>query len=519
MPLNKNRSAAEKNRTDRSTCCAVLFRIVVSVLAFLLCTPAHAAPLMAGVAKVDITNAEAGPVNDPLYAKALVLNNDTTTLVVVTVDAVAVAEIGPIGNDFLPMVRTRLEKEVGVAPKNVLVNASHCHGVVCADVADRTVEAVTEAWKNRVEVRIGAGVGHEDRIQENRRFRLKDGRQADSRRAYALPPDETIAEVGPIDPEIGVLRLDKRNGDTLAVVYNFACHPIQGVPGGGNTADMIGFASKIIEENLASGTIALFLQGCAGDINPAHYKDVHHPHDAEPLGNLLGLSTLRAVRNIQTRDDDRLRVVSETIELPRADTAERIVGLEAERLRLVESLRGTNINLKTFVPLAIRYGLSPGFPSDYAHRYLHEAMLGREALKTLDAENRANFEQYVQNIYTMEELTRIQTNLQLLRKHQAANAAAGSSVIDAEVIGARIGDFVLVTFPGEPTVRVGLNIKERSPHALTFIAGYTNGYLYYAPTAEQLRNTGAAQEDSDCLLAPEWQERYERQVLQMLRQL
>lgn len=475
--------------------------------------------MMAGAAKADITNVEAGRVNDPLYAKALVLSSETTTLVIVTVDAVAVAEIGPVGNDYLPTVRSRIGKELGIPPKNVLINASHCHGAVCADVADRTVKAVTEAWNNRVEVRIGAGVGHEDRVQENRRFRLRDGREADSRRAYALPPDEAIAEVGSIDPEIGVLRLDQLNGDTLAVVYNFACHPIQGVPGGGNTADLIGFASKVVEENLGPRTIALFLQGCAGDINPAHYKDVEKPHDAEPLGNLLGLSTLRAARTIQTREDGRLRVVSETIALPRADTAERIAALEAERLRLVESLKGTNISLKTFVPLAIKYSVSAEFPSDYAHRYLHEAMLGREDLKTLDGENRANLEQYIRNIYTMEELTRVQTNLEILRKHQAVNAAAGSTVVEAEVMGARVGDFLLVTFPGEPTVRIGLNIKERSPHELTFVAGYTNGYLYYAPTADQLRNAGAAQEDSDCLLAPEWQQIYEDRVAQMLAEL
>lgn len=54
------------------------------------------------------------------------------------------------------------------------------------------------------------------------------------------------------------------------------------------------------------------------------------------------------------------------------------------------------------------------------------------------------------------------------------------------------------------TVEIGLDIKQRSPHELTFVAGYTNGYIYYCPTAAQLGNIGAAQEDCDCLLAPEW---------------
>jgi len=62
-----------------------------------------------------------------------------------------------------------------------------------------------------------------------------------------------------------------------------------------------------------------------------------------------------------------------------------------------------------------------------------------------------------------------------------------------------------------------MNIKQASPHELTFVAGYTNGYIYYAPTAEQLQNVGGAQEDSDCLLAPEWQKIYEQKVTQMLQ--
>ncbi|GAF92555.1 unnamed protein product, partial [marine sediment metagenome] len=53
----------------------------------------------------------------------------------------------------------------------------------------------------------------------------------------------------------------------------------------------------------------------------------------------------------------------------------------------------------------------------------------------------------------------------------------------------------------------------------TFVSGCTNGYIYYAPTAEQLQNRGGAQEDSDCLLAPEWQRMYEEKVDAMLKEL
>jgi hypothetical protein len=264
----------------------------------------------------------------------------------------------------------------------------------------------------------------------------------------------------------------------------------------------------VIEDNTSEGTIALFLQGCGGDINPVRYKDGNNPRDAEPLGNMLGLSTLQAVRKIATKQDDRLTVINEVIELPRADVAQRIISLEAEQMRLLGSLKGTTLNLKTFIPLVVKYNVSGEFPSYYSHRYLHEKKLGRDDMAKLDADNRRHMQVYMQNIYTMEQLTRLQTNLALLRKHQADNLAASKRTIDVEMLGLRIGDFVMVTFPGELTVETGLALKKSSPHELTFVAGYTNGYIYYAPTEEQLRNVGGAQEDSDCILAPEWHKLY-----------
>ena len=495
---------------------SIILPLIVLLLAPLA---AEAAQLQAGVAKVDITDRTV-PVNDPLYAKALVLRDGDTTAAIITVDAVAIGQLGRIKNDFLPHVRAQLQKELNIAPSHVLINASHCHGIVCADVEQRTVQAVKDAYRNLVPVKVGAGRGHENRIMENRRLWLKDGSETDVRHAYSLAPDEQIVRIGPTDPDIGLLRLDRLNGLPLAIVYNFAVHPIQGVPSHGNTADITGFASKAIEDALGDRAIAIFLQGCCGDINPAQYKDVHNPRDAEPLGNLLGLSALRALRNIQTREDGGLRVINEVIALPRAtDMERRMAAIQAEQTRLLQSLRGTSINLKTFIPLFVQYNLATNFPSYASHRYLLDKSLGRDDLARLDADNRANMERYIRNVLTMEQLTRLQANLNLLKMHHAQNVAAGKPTIDVEVVGVRIGDFALVTFPGELTVEIGINIKKRAPAPFTFVAGYTNGYIYYAPTAQGRNNKGFAQEDCDCLLAPEWQKLFEEKVQEILKKL
>jgi hypothetical protein len=481
---------------------------------------ASAAELRAGVAKVDITDRAAGPVNDPLFAKALVVKNKAATAVLITIDAVAIGEIGRIGNDFLANVRARLQKELGIPPSSVLINASHCHGVVRADTLPLTVQAVERAWQTMAPVKVGAGAGYEDRISENRRLKMKDGSELDMRRAYSMPRDEDVAGVGPIDPQIGLLRIDRADGRPLALLYNFACHPIMGVPGGGNTADYPGFASKVIEESFGDGAIALFIQGCAGDVNPVRYKEVSRPADAEPLGNMLGLSAVRALRKIATKAGGELKIGNEALALPRgADLERRIAAIQAEQTKLLQSLKPTTVNFKTFLPLLLQQKMSPEFPSHYAQSYLHDQSLGRAGLAKLDADNRASVDAYLWNIRIMEQLTRLNVNLALLKRHLAQNRAAAKATLDVEVIGLRIGDFKLVAFPGELTVQIGLNIKKAAgdPHA--FVAGYSNGYIYYTPTVAQRNNTGYAQEDCDSLVAPQWQKIFETEALKILQGL
>jgi len=146
---------------------------------------------------------------------------------------------------------------------------------------------------------------------------------------------------------------------------------------------------RAIENNLSEGTVALFIQGCGGDINPVRYKDVHQPRHAEPLGNMLGLSVLQAVRKIRCTEA-AIAIHNEKIKLPRADYAERIESLIAEQSRLLKSLKGTSLNVKTFLELANKYNLSKEFPSYYSHLYMTEKAQGKTDLLKLDEANGRN---------------------------------------------------------------------------------------------------------------------------------
>ena len=268
------------------------------ILFSVACPSLHA--LEAGTAIVDVTDRTI-PVHDTLHAKALILKEGDRTVVLLTIDAVALGELGRIKSDCLPQLRTRIAKELGLAPENLLVNASHCHGVLRPDFPELCFQVIKSAMAELVPVRAGVGSAQENGISENRRLHMRDGSEVDMRRTYSLPNDQAIASVGAIDSQIGLLRLDRLDGRNFALIYNFACHPIMNPPSSGNSADYPGVASAIIEEQL--GGTAFFIQGCAGDINPVRYKEVTQPADSTPLGNQLAASVLRAARKLTTLPD------------------------------------------------------------------------------------------------------------------------------------------------------------------------------------------------------------------------
>ena len=467
--------------------------------------------LRAGVAKSNITTEDPTVrVHDPLYAKALVLDDGATRVAIVAVDAVAIGGICDIGDDFLPELRHRIESELAIPGANVLVNASHTHPpgpllVEHAEQVERTFDAVRRATESMVEVTVGAGAGHEDRWIINRTVRTTDGRGWTIRQANPCPSDDEVAGLGPVDPEIGILRIDRADGSPLAVLFNYACHPLMGVPGGAVTANFPGFASEVIEDCL-DGAMALFVQGAGGDITEVQYKDFDHPRHSEPLGVLLGLSTLRALGDIET-GGATLDVVSETIRLPRRrDVPDRVAELEAEQQELLRSLVGTTLSFRSFLPLFLKYQLNPDHPADYSWRYMQAEARGSDELEALDELNRANLDKYMRNIRAMERLARIQSNIGTLRRHEAINAESGEDAIDAEVQGIRIGDSVFITSPAELLCQVGLDLKSFSPHEHTFVAPFSNGYMHYGPPAEDYALGGY--EVTECLLAPEWHEMY-----------
>ena len=114
-PLNLRVQFPINDQRRRRRVMMTLLSSVTLIAVLVNNAPAQAASLQAGVGKVDITHPE-GLVNDRSFVRALVLKNEATTVAIVTVDVVAIGEIGSIGNDYLAAVRARIEKELGIPP-------------------------------------------------------------------------------------------------------------------------------------------------------------------------------------------------------------------------------------------------------------------------------------------------------------------------------------------------------------------------------------------------------------------
>jgi len=497
-------------------------KLVILLLSLMIISfySVNAAGMRAGVSKVSITKDQPTTlINDTLYARVLFVNEGNTSAVIISMDIVN------ISFSAVSEIRKKIQDELRIDANHVMINASHAHWVLnqlADDYPDRIVRAVKEASKNMVPVRIGAGKGIEKRISMNRRIILQNGKEWTIRRATPEPGDEIVKAIAePFDPEIGILRIDRTDGKPLAVLYNFACHNYTGVPNRGATAGFPGFASGLIEKNLGHGCIALFLQGAEGDVTPILYKDVNTPKQDENFGLLLGLSTLEAWNNIPVNKDAGLSIIKEELILPaRTDVQRHIDSLETRRAHILDYFKGqgcgalgagTKLNFKSFLPLYLKYLMSPEFPSDYSYHYMQEEKIGRDDLKMMDSENKTDMIKYLNSIYKMEELIVTEANLNYLRGINTKNP------VKAEIMGLKAGDFILITFTGELFAQVGLNIKKSSPYEYTFVAACTNGSVGYAPTVDAY--DGDAYEVSLSVLAPEWQQIFEKRALEIIRKL
>jgi hypothetical protein len=298
------------------------------LLFFQISIVASARELTAGVARVEITPpigfpmggyaARSGPstgIHDPLYATALLLKTDELTVAIISCDLLSFPS-----ERVVSLARDRRLAD------HVLIAATHTHSGPLTwedkswpradrswftETEDKILRAIEAASQEMFPARLSAGFG-DIYLAHNRRKVGADGK------VTMLWRNAERAATSPIDPSLGVIRVDDQSGKPRAVVVNYACHAVVLGPDNRSiSAEYPGYLARRLERELP-GALCLFVQGGAGDINP--YLDEQPVAEngfgeAEKMGNALAAFTIELSRKLKPRDivNPQLLAVAEVV--------------------------------------------------------------------------------------------------------------------------------------------------------------------------------------------------------------
>lgn len=244
-------------------------------------------------------------IRDPLYAKAIVFEQDGTRA------AIVLADLAGIPGWITGRARERIQAKTAIPGAHVAIAATHTHtgpylprtpesDPYLDGLVDRLVEAVVRAQGSTFAAHLdGARVPQVPPVSFNRRHLFKDGKVRTigpvTRHLPDHEPANIVSSAGPIDPDLGLIFV--RDDRTLrAVLSVFALHlntvgdTTVGEPV--VSADVAGVLAK----RLGPDVVSLFGAGTCGDIN---YVDPKAPgtRTTEQIGTLLA----ETVRGAESR--------------------------------------------------------------------------------------------------------------------------------------------------------------------------------------------------------------------------
>lgn len=283
----------------------------------------------AGVAKVNITpsvplvmagyGARTEPfrgINDSIFAAATVFDNGIKRAVIIT------AEVLFFCHRSWEELTGRIEKETGIEREYIILAPVHNHGAPSTriygdnidenllaynmDLRDKLVRAASEAARNMRPARIGSGSGI-CKMSMNRRALNANGGIRLGRNPY-----------GPCDQEVGVVRLDDREGIPFSIFINWPTHAT--VMGGGNyfiSGDWPGAARRYIERESPWPVTATVTAGASGDIDPIYrVRPDFRESETEEIGIILGREAIRVAEEITSWPAASINAMQRVISLP-----------------------------------------------------------------------------------------------------------------------------------------------------------------------------------------------------------
>ena len=245
--------------------------------------------LRVGTAEVDITppvgTALAGSlqpreslgIDDPLYAKAIVLESGGCTIAYVILDLVALMR--QEGDEAVRLASAR----TGIPEAHIVWSASHTHsgpytrallapGLEVVDsgwlaaVPGRIAEAVAQAHAARRPARMSRVRGFHVGLAHNRRLAFKDGRHVNTWLLGQADDVQCVGSAGAVDPEVGVLAFDDERGQPMAVMFQYTLHANTHF-GRRFSGDYPAVVAARLRERFGPQVCTLYVPGACADVN------------------------------------------------------------------------------------------------------------------------------------------------------------------------------------------------------------------------------------------------------------
>lgn len=410
--------------------------------------PSPAADLRIGFGTADVTppagyrmagnytEVFATGVNDPLFAKAVYLEQGDVKAALVVCDVCGQAR------DLTARIRAVVSRAHGIRKEHVAVTATHTHGgpmhydpvflelfgkdqqipAGCDEKAirgyrdrfvDRCGEAAAAAVKVAKPVTLEVGAATVPGVAFNRRYLLKNGTV---RFNPGKMNPEVVKAAGPVDESLPIVMVsDAETRRPVGSVVAFAMHT---AVYGGKTfgADYPGHLQARLRAKYGDRFVSVFGEGCAGDVNHVNVSKKEKDFSPADIGAKLAAAVNETKLSAATGD---LKVAAGVVKAPLRAAQPKRVGRSRELL-------------------------------------VGEARKAAEFLEQVEA-------------YQI-----------LLTKHLRE---LHGDAVPLDVLAIRLSaDVAVVTLPHEVFVEIGLDIQKRSPFKHTLAVTISNEVDCYVPT-------------------------------------
>ncbi len=423
--------------------------------------------LIAGTARADITppdgiahagwgaqtHQRAEGVDMPLYCTVLFVSDEESSVEIAFLDI----DTGTISVGQDAQLRKAVSSTCDIPPENLRIAYTHTHSGPVTGVSWIVEGAeLIEPWLDSIPPKAVAAVNEAKNVARRSRVTTASGQceinvnrrpqTADGTRYTGRDWD------GFVDHEVLVTGFDSEDGEPIATIVNYACHPtIMAQDNRLITPDYPGVTRKVVEENV--GGMCLFLQGAAGNIGPID-------------GFTGDLAVYRRAGHRLGLEASRVRLGMDPI--PRKERLMKIEPSGADLGLYVDEQSGESDDRLsvTFEPVTLPAKELP--PPEQVRAEFNAAQQHLEQVRSRTSD--------------IEEIKK--AAFPSKRAYIAQNIAevfgtGGSVELPVQVM--RIGNTVFVALPVEAFAEIGVEVKQRSAADWTVFGGYSNGYYGYMP--------------------------------------